>query len=188
MAAEGLQRAREHLAETEARVDALARAPRRERRELLPIWERAEEAERRRVAELEAEFGRRAPAPEPSAQTRAELAAVERELAERRSMQITADRLSPPDYITRELGQRPEDPAMRARWERGVYEIERYRQEHSISDPQRALGREPTHGLVRADHVRTRNQLEELQRRLRLERILERTRERRLEHVLELDR
>jgi hypothetical protein len=188
MAAQELERAREHLAETEARVDALARAPRRQRRELLPIWERAEEGERKRVAELEAEFERRAPAPEIPPDTRAELAAVERELAERLSLRITADRLSPPDYITRELGRRPPEPELRARWERGVHEIERYRQEHSISDPQRALGREPTHGSERADHARTRNQLEELQRRLRLERImeLERRRERKLE--LELER
>jgi hypothetical protein len=106
MALQELERAREHLAGTEARVDALAHAPRRERRELLPIWERAEGAERKRLAELEAEFERRPPAPEIPPDTRAELAAVERELAERRSMQMTADRLSPPDYITRELGER----------------------------------------------------------------------------------
>jgi hypothetical protein len=188
MALQELERAREHLAETAARVEALARAPRRERRELLPIWEPAEEGERKRVAEMEVEFERRAPAVEPSAETRAELAAVERELAERISLRITADRLSPPDYITRELGQRPQEPELRARWERGVHEIERYRQEHSITDPGRALGREPGHGLERADHQRTRDRVQEVRRDLRLEQTLELTQELRLEHTLELGR
>jgi conjugative relaxase-like TrwC/TraI family protein len=188
MALQELERAREHLAETEARVDALAHAPRRERRELLPIWERAEEGERKRVAELEVQFEQRGPAPEPSAETRAELAAVDRELAERRSMQITADRLSPPDYITRELGKLPQEPELRARWERGVYEIERYRQEHGVRDPALALGREPGHGLERADHERTRDRLQEVRRDLRLEHTLELTQELRLEHTLELGR
>jgi conjugative relaxase-like TrwC/TraI family protein len=181
MALQELERAREHLAGTEARVDALAHAPRRERRELLPIWERAEGAERKRLAELEAEFERRPPAPEIPPDTRAELAAVERELAERRSMQMTADRLSPPDYITRELGERPQQPELRARWERGVYEIERYRQEHGIRDPERALGREPGRGLERADHERMQNRLDELRRRLGLDRSLDRGLERSME-------
>jgi hypothetical protein len=130
---------------------------------------------------LEAEFERRPPAPEIPPDTRAELAVVERELAERRSMQMTADRLSPPDYITRELGERPQQPELRARWERGVYEIERYRQEHGVRDPERALGREPGRGLERADHERMQNRLDELRRRLGLDRSLDRGLERSME-------
>jgi len=53
-----------------------------------------------------------------------------------------AARLSPPDYITRELSERPSDPTQRKTWDKGVSEIERYRQDHGIKDPEHALGRE----------------------------------------------
>jgi hypothetical protein len=63
-------------------------------------------------------------------------------VAERRQLAITAARLSPPTYITKELGERPSDPTKRKAWDRGVAGIETYRQEHGVKDPNRALGGE----------------------------------------------
>jgi conjugative relaxase-like TrwC/TraI family protein len=74
---------------------------------------------------------------------------VEAELAERRRLTIAAARVSPPPYIREALGARPEQPSERARWERGVAEIERYRQAHGIADSREALGREPALALSR---------------------------------------
>jgi hypothetical protein len=73
------------------------------------------------------------------------LACADLVLAERRQAAITTAKLSPPDYIIRELGERPSDPEKRKSWDKGVSEIERYRQEHGIKDPEHALGRERGH-------------------------------------------
>ena len=85
----------------------------------------------------------------PTNVARAELAMTNQILAERRELAITAARLSPPPYITKELGERPSDPERRKAWERGVEAIEAYRQEHGVTDRGRALGAEPT-GVSRA--------------------------------------
>ena len=63
-------------------------------------------------------------------------------LAERRQLAITAARITPPAYITKELGERPSDPAKREAWDRGVAQIEGYRQENGITDPSQAFGSE----------------------------------------------
>ncbi len=71
------------------------------------------------------------------------MALAEQILGERQSLALTAIHVSPPDYITEALGERPADPVKRQGWERGVGEVETYRQKHGISDPEKALGREP---------------------------------------------
>jgi hypothetical protein len=91
---------------------------------------------------------------------------VEAELAERRRLAIAAARVSPPTYIREALGARPEQPSERARWERGLAEIERYRQAHGITDAREALGREPGAGFEQAAYERARNHLAEVQREL----------------------
>jgi hypothetical protein len=80
--------------------------------------------------------------PPVSHEARTELSNVDLVLAERREAAITAAKLSPPDYIVAELGERPRDPEQRRSWDKGVTEIERYRQEHGVKDPEHALGRE----------------------------------------------
>jgi len=77
---------------------------------------------------------------------RRELAVAEQVLAERRELALTAARIAPPPYITKELGERPTDPTKHRAWERGVAGIESFRQEHGVKDPHRALGRERAFG------------------------------------------
>ena len=101
--------------------------------------DRDEASSRQRLADLEIEK-RAFPAPTGAASRELEIA--ERVLAERRELAITAARIAPPPYIASELGERPSDPTKRRVWDRGVAEIESYRQHHGINDPHRALGRQ----------------------------------------------
>ena len=99
-------------------------------------------------------------------ETRAELAALESELADRRRPAITADRLAPPPYITNSLGEKPADAKALARWEGGVEVIERHRQSQGITDRERALGAEPSSGFERAAWEHSANRLASHQRAL----------------------
>lgn len=84
--------------------------------------------------------------PSPQDVARREFAVADRVLAERRELAIIAARISPPAYVKSELGERPSDPAKRKGWDRGVSQIERYRQEHGIKDPSKALGERRNEG------------------------------------------
>ena len=104
------------------RLDSL---PRRQRRtEAERIVEQVEANER--VAEQLKE--RQAELPEVGHQARAEAAVTRHLIAERERATLTALRVSPPDYITKELGERPSDPGKRQEWDRAVRGIERYRE------------------------------------------------------------
>lgn len=59
-----------------------------------------------------------------------------------RELAIAAAHIAPPPYVKWELGERSGDPTKRKAWDRGVEEIETYRQRHGVNDPNRALGRE----------------------------------------------
>jgi hypothetical protein len=107
--------------------------------------------------------------PAIDADTRAQRAATEAELAERRRLVIAADRISPPPYITAALGEKPAEPELLAQWERGIELIERHRQAHRITDRQLALGAEPPSGIERARWERTANRLCGLQRALHID-------------------
>ena len=99
---------------------------------------------------------------------RRELAVADQVLAQRRELAIIAARISPPAYVKNELGERPSDPTKRKAWDRGVSQIERYRQEHGIKDPNTALGREAKRGAERARQQAARRRLLEAQRALGL--------------------
>jgi hypothetical protein len=71
---------------------------------------------------------------------RAEVAVIDHLLAERQRVALTAARISPPAYITHELGERPSDPTKREAWDRAVRGIGGYRQQHGIGDRDNALG------------------------------------------------
>ncbi len=148
-----------------ARLREVPEAPRAQRkRELARASER--EAQCRATLErLREEERRIGPLASRAPQ---EAAAIEAVLAERRSLAITAARVSPPRYISAELGQRPGDPAKRRAWDRGVEAIERYRQEHGIGDSERAFGAEPKDGRERATWNAQRRRLAERQRQLGL--------------------
>ena len=161
---------RERIAETEELLaDATAK---REAAEALPRRQREPELTRAQGAEILAEQGldrlhAEAQAAEPAQyEARAQLALAEQILAERQSLALTAVHISPPDYITEALGERPADPVKRQDWERGVGEIETYRQKHGITDPDKALGREPTDGWERSDWRAGQRRLAEHQQAL----------------------
>jgi hypothetical protein len=175
---EDLQRRIEKKAEFLGAIDAqrerAEELPRRMRRPEHERIDRTEAMTRQALARTEAQA---AELPAPEQRAREELAAVEQLLAQRRQLAITAAHLAPPRYITAELGERPTDPTKRNTWERGVEAIERYRQEHGVSDKSQALGAEPKGGAERARRNNELRRLRQVQRELGLEAGLSRSRE-----------
>jgi conjugative relaxase-like TrwC/TraI family protein len=150
----------------------------REAIEALPAPERrfheAKEQNHREALEARQAEAREHPAVEQTART--ELAAVEGLLADRRQLAITAACIGPPPYIRTELGERPSDPAKGKTWDRGVAQVERYRQEHGVKDSRWAFGREPKGGAERARRERAMRQLRQAQRALGRDKQAARTR------------
>ncbi len=172
--AERIARARERLDGLEAQREAASELPRRQRRGELARIDTQEAMSREAVRNLEAE-ARELPAATQSA--REELAIADQVLAGRRALAITAAAIAPPDYVTKELGERPSDPPKRKAWDRGLEMIEGYRQEHAITDPSRAFGAEPKGGAERARREAQLRRLRQVQRELGREVHHERTRE-----------
>ncbi|HEX6689089.1 MAG TPA: hypothetical protein VF085_10565 [Solirubrobacterales bacterium] len=161
---------------------------------------RAEEAISRdteRIESIRSQPGRFHPANEQSAQERIEAARAEEEqlpevghearakvvvaehvLAERERAAATAARLSPPDYIKSELGERPSDPKKAATWDRAVRGVEGYRVRNGVVDRDSALGPKPKDRAAQAEQRRVRERLQRAQRELKLkrERTVERSR------------
>ncbi len=102
-------------------------------------------------------------------QARAEMAVIDHLLAERERAALAAARVSPPDYITAELGERPDDPVKRQSWDRAVLGIEGYRQRHGIGDRDSALGAEPGDRTARLAREQARDSIRRAQRSLGLE-------------------
>ncbi len=174
-----LKRQEKALGHAVTRREAAEAAPRKVRREALPAARLIETHAREAVERSREELRAMAPVRH---EARAELSNAERVLAERRQAAITAAQLSPPPYITKELGERPSDPAQRKSWDKGVSEIERYRQDHGVKDPEHALGRErgQEHDFSR-EQARQRLQ----QRRVELQRAQARSAGREAGHSME---
>ncbi|HVY77677.1 MAG TPA: MobF family relaxase [Solirubrobacterales bacterium] len=129
----------EFLAGMDGQRQRARELPRKLRRSELERIDRTEESTQHSLARMEAEL-RQMPPVEHTA--RRELAAAEQVLDERLQAAVLAARLAPPTYITKELGERPLDRSRQRLWDRGVAEIEGYRQRYGVKDPDRALGRE----------------------------------------------
>jgi len=175
-----LQYLRRQVEVAERRVERFDRereraqeAKRRLRKSELARVDRREAVALQGLDELEASLRE---LPVPTRASRQELAVADRVLAERRELAITAARISPPPYITAELGQRPTEPTKRRAWDRGVGEIETYRQRHGIKDRDRAFGRDPGQAAERSRQERARQQLLQTQRTLGLRQRREKTR------------
>jgi conjugative relaxase-like TrwC/TraI family protein len=140
--------------------------PRRERAAELGRIEAIESRDRRQIGWLEAERAEIGP---PTDAARREFALADRVLAERRELAVTAARVASAPYIKRELGERPSDPTKQRAWDRGVREIEGYRQRHGVKDQSRAFGREGR-GAERARQEAARRRLHQSQQALGLER------------------
>ena len=162
---ERIDRAREHIDGFESQREAAQGLKRRERDAELVRINASEARTHKATAHLEAEMQEM---PIAGQAARRELAVADQVLAQRRELVIIAARISPPAYIKAELGERPSDPAKRKAWDRGVSQIERYRQEHGIKDPNKALGREAKRGAERALQEATWRRIREAQRALGL--------------------
>jgi hypothetical protein len=165
-AAERVEQFRKHVADAKAKViavEGLGRKGRKEMPEAIRHYERMSES----LATQERRLGDLPRADERDA-IMADLSTVERVLAERREAQIIASCLAPPRYIVQELGERPTDLVRRKSWERGVAQIESYRQEHGVTDKGRALGVQPKGPGERAVQKAVQAQIQRTQRELGL--------------------
>jgi conjugative relaxase-like TrwC/TraI family protein len=115
---------------------------------------------------------------EVSHEARAKAAVAEHVLSERARLAATAARVSPPDYITNELGERPTDPKKAGAWDRGVSQIESYRTENGVVDRDNALGPTPHERHAEQQQRQARQALERTQRQLQLQRQRQRATER----------
>jgi conjugative relaxase-like TrwC/TraI family protein len=151
----------------------------RERRQKLPYARESEELLRDRLDENVAKLERMEP---PGDAARREREIAEQLLAERSAQALTAARVKTPRYIAEELGERPADPSKAKAWDRGVKEIEGYRQGHGVKDKRHALGREPQSASQRAAREAAQRRLREVQLRLGRDRQL--TQERKLKRSI----
>jgi conjugative relaxase-like TrwC/TraI family protein len=129
-----------------------------------PVWARAERtAHRRETARIEEgrdRAGREVTQVEAELRDaarmgydgRAEPAVAEHLISERVGARVTAVRLDPPDYVTREIGERPTDPTRRWTWDQAVAGIETYREQHGVRDRDTALGEPPGGSLTELEH------------------------------------
>jgi conjugative relaxase-like TrwC/TraI family protein len=162
---ERIERAERQIERYDAQREWAQELKRRFRKDELARIDRDEAKSQERLAGFEAEARG---LPVPSGSSRRELAVVDRVLAERRELAITAARISPPTYIAKELGQRPADPSKCRHWDRGVADIEQYRQRYGVKDRSRAFGPESKRSAERARQEQARRQLLETQRVLGL--------------------
>jgi hypothetical protein len=166
-------RQREYAKAVERR-EALEAAGWRERRQSLPYARESEQLLSERLAENVKRLESMEP---PSDAARRERDAIDRLLGEREGRMLTAARIQPPDYITKELGERPADLAKAKAWDSGVKTIEGYRHEHGVTDKRSAFGREPQSPAQQLARERALRQLREAQLRLGRERQLKRERQ-----------
>jgi len=161
--AEKVAGAERDLAQIAEQAERVGELPRRQRRaELERLQERAD-----RSADAADRFEARRDQLGPvEYRARAEAAVIDYLLAERQRAELAAMRVSPPDHILRELGERPNDLGKAATWDRAAQDIQGYRKEHGIRDRDNALGPRPDGGGARARWEAQQRQLRESQRRL----------------------
>jgi conjugative relaxase-like TrwC/TraI family protein len=170
----------ERVRENEQRLEQIA--ARRDATPEPPRWERwADRAERQRrerdldlrerMAREEAERlqAEARELPDMRHEARAEAAVMESVLADRERLAAAAARISPPDYITRELGERPSDPRKAAEWNKAARGVEGYRLRNGVVDRDSALGPRPKEPAKAHEHDQTQRQTERAQRQLHLQ-------------------
>ncbi|HET7455981.1 MAG TPA: MobF family relaxase [Solirubrobacterales bacterium] len=157
----------------EADIDRLGEHLERYRSATHEVHPANEEHALERLAAARAE---REQLPEVGHEARAKMAVAEHVLAERERAAATAARLSPPDYIKAELGERPSDPTKARAWDKAVRGIEGYRVRNGVRDRDNALGGKPKDHTAHAEQRRVRERLQRAQRELKLkQRTLERS-------------
>jgi conjugative relaxase-like TrwC/TraI family protein len=162
---ERIERAERQIERYDTQRERAQELKRRFRKDELARIDRDEARSLQRIADLKAEVRE---FPVPSGSARRELTIADRVLAERRELAITAARISPPAYITKELGERPAEPNKRWHWDSGVADIEHYRQRYGVRDRSKAFGRESKRSAEHARQEQARRQLMATQRVLGL--------------------
>jgi hypothetical protein len=170
----------ELLAKLDAERWALGPEPRRrrDRQEYRDALRRIETRERQVRNSSERLALEREELPPVAHDARAEVAAIDAVLDRRRDLALAAARVSVPDYVVAELGERPPGGAERVAWDGAVRVIEGFRQEQGLRDRDTALGPEPTDRAVRRERERAQGAMRRAQRELGIERVqkLERAR------------
>jgi conjugative relaxase-like TrwC/TraI family protein len=122
-------------------------------------------ATRERIAGDREELQAKAPL---AHEARAESTVIESVLADRERLAAAAARVSPPDYLKRDLGERPIDPTKAAEWDRAVRAIEGYRLRNGVVDRDNALGAESRDDTRAHEREQAKEQVEQAQRQLQL--------------------
>jgi conjugative relaxase-like TrwC/TraI family protein len=168
------------LGQIEAERQALGNEPRwgRARQEHRDALARIEDREARELRELGRHESARLDLPEVGHEARAEVAAIDTILDRRVDMALVAARISPPDHIVAELGQRPAEGWGQVAWDGAAREIEAYRQRNDVRDRDHAFGPEPKEQAARPERERAQQSIRRAQRELGIERVqaVERTR------------
>jgi conjugative relaxase-like TrwC/TraI family protein len=107
-----------------------------------------------RLAELEAERAAQAAWDRDHAEPLGEALIYGRELSHRELAMAVQLEQAPPNYLTAELGGRPESVAGRAAWRAAAVGIEAYRAKYGIDDPDSPLGPPPADPTAAAEHDR----------------------------------
>jgi conjugative relaxase-like TrwC/TraI family protein len=182
--AERIAEARGRLDRIPERAEAARNLPRRQRR---PELERLDAQAEREAATIQRGRAELREMPAVAHDARAEAATADYLIAQREQAARVALRTSPPDYITKELGERPARDGKAMAWDEAAERIERYRKREGIEDRDTALGRRPEHDRdKRDDWDAQRERLTRAQEQLGLRRALER--ERSLDHGWDLER
>jgi conjugative relaxase-like TrwC/TraI family protein len=176
-----IARSEEMLGALDARRDTLGERPRwgrdAKRAHDLAAWQ-LDTRERMLRDGLRQRRAERDELPQIAHEGRAEVAAIERILDRRRDLALAAARVSVPDHIVAELGERPAEGRELVAWDGAVREIEGYRQQHGIGDRDTALGAQPEDRARQLERERAQQSIRRAQRELGIERVqkIERTR------------
>jgi hypothetical protein len=172
---EYVEQRRAEYAEARAYREAVEGMGWRQRRQQLPG---AEEGERMLGERLREAQGQLAEVEPPKTEARCDAQVVSQVLAERQEKELLAARLSPPPYISMELGDRPQSPYKAREWDKAVQRIESYRHGHGITSRDNALGREGDGSAEGWQRRAAQEALRSAQRRLDLQRQLDRSMQR----------
>ncbi|HEY0280039.1 MAG TPA: hypothetical protein VGC32_17380, partial [Solirubrobacterales bacterium] len=154
------------------------REVRREYDGAMRILEVDERLHRRTLERFEGEL---AELPPTLHDARAERAVIDAVLDRRVDLALAAARVSAPDHIVAELGERPPEGRERLAWDGAVRDIEGFRQTHGIRDRNEALGAEPTDPTARVERMRAQDSVRRAQRQLGIEQVQGIQRERTME-------
>jgi conjugative relaxase-like TrwC/TraI family protein len=174
---------RKRFADLDAERRALGPEPhrRRERQEYRDALRRIETRERQIGNSSQRLAQEREELPPVAHDARAEVAAIDAVLDRRRDLALAAARVSPPDYIVAELGERPAGGQERVAWDGAARVIEGYRQRTGLRDRDSALGPEPSDHAARRERERAQGAMRRAQRELGIERVQRMERARGLE-------